>query len=108
MYHSIIVSKSEGLTPNSSGDIGSASGLILPRISRLVTWASHSVDTQWFHCFHYLVEDEAGSDCVTIGLDDSDVKDIDKVEVKSMLKELAELKHKEADVLIVWLKLYLI
>ena len=42
------------------------------------------------------MEDEEGSDSITIGLDDSDVEEIDKVEVKSALKELAELKCKEA------------
>ena len=38
-----------------------------------------------------IMEDEEGSDCITIWLDDSDVEEIDKVE------ELAELRHKEAD-----------
>ena len=32
-----------------------------------------------------------------MGSEDSDVKEIDKAEVKSVLKELAELKHKEAE-----------
>ena len=45
---------------------------------------------------YHIVEDEEGSDCITLGLDDSDVEEIDKAEVKSVLKELAEFKCKEA------------
>ena len=44
-------------------------------------------------------EGEDQSDCVTIGSEDSDIEEIDKVEVKSILKELADLKWKEADCL---------
>ena len=44
-----------------------------------------------------IVEDEDRSDCFTIGSEDSDIKEINKTEVKSVLKELAELRHKEAD-----------
>ena len=46
---------------------------------------------------YHIVEDEDRSDCVTIGSEDSDLEEIDKVEVKSILKELADLKQKEAD-----------
>ena len=46
---------------------------------------------------YHIVEDEDWSDCVTIGSEDSDIEEIDMVEVKSILKELADLKWKEAD-----------
>ena len=46
---------------------------------------------------YHIVEDEDWSDCVTIGSEDSDIEEIDKVEVKCILKELADLKQKEAD-----------
>ena len=46
---------------------------------------------------YHIVEDEDRSDCVTIGSEDSDIEEIDRVEVKSILKELADLKQKEAD-----------
>ena len=46
---------------------------------------------------YHIVEDEDQSDCITIGSEDSDIKEIDKVEVKSILKELADSKCKEAD-----------
>ena len=45
----------------------------------------------------YIVEDVERSDCFTIGSEDSDIKEIDKVGVKSILKELADLKRKETD-----------
>ena len=45
---------------------------------------------------YHIVEDEDRSDCFTIGLEDSDIEEIDKTKVKSVLKELAELKCKEA------------
>ena len=38
-----------------------------------------------------------GSDCIRLGSEDLDVEEIDKAEVKSVLKELAELKRKEAE-----------
>ena len=41
---------------------------------------------------YHIVEDEDRSDCFTIGSEDSDIEEIDKVEVKSILKELADLK----------------
>ena len=44
-----------------------------------------------------VVEDQ--SDCKTLGSNDSDIVEIDKNEVRDVLKELAELKHKEADFL---------
>ena len=43
------------------------------------------------------MEDEEGSDCITLGSDDLDVEEINKDEVKTVLKELAELRRKEAD-----------
>ena len=46
---------------------------------------------------YHKVEDEEGSDCITLGSEDSDVEEIDKTEVKSVLKELTELKRKEAE-----------
>ena len=46
---------------------------------------------------YHIVEDEEGSDCITLGLEDSDVEEINKAEVKSVLKELAELKSREAE-----------
>ena len=46
---------------------------------------------------YHIVEDEDQSDCVTIGSEDSDIEEIAKVKVKSILKELADLKWKEAD-----------
>ena len=48
---------------------------------------------------YHIVEDEDQSDCVTIGLEDSDIEEIDKDEVRDTLKELADLKRKEADCL---------
>ena len=44
-----------------------------------------------------IVKDKDRSDCFTIGSEDSDIKEINKTEVKSMFKELAELRRKEAD-----------
>ena len=41
-------------------------------------------------------ESEEQSDCETIGTE-SDIKEIDKIEVRNVLKELAELKRKEAE-----------
>ena len=41
---------------------------------------------------YHIVEDEDQSDCFTIGSEDSDIKEIDTVEVKSILKEFADLK----------------
>ena len=46
---------------------------------------------------YHTVEDEDRSDCLTIGLEDSDIEEINKTEVKSALKVLTELRHKEAD-----------
>ena len=46
---------------------------------------------------YHIAEDEDQSDCITIGSEDSDIEEIDKVEVKSILKELADLKWKEVD-----------
>ena len=46
---------------------------------------------------YHIVEDEDQSNCFTIGSEDSNIEEIDKVEVKSILKELAGLKQKEAD-----------
>ena len=45
---------------------------------------------------YHIVEDEGRSDCFTIGSEDSDIEEIDRTKVKSVLKERAELKHKEA------------
>ena len=41
---------------------------------------------------YHIIKDEDGSDCFTIGSEDSDIEEIDKVKVKSILKELADLK----------------
>ena len=41
-------------------------------------------------------ESEEQSDCETIG-SESDIEEIDKTEVRNILKELAELKRKEAE-----------
>ena len=41
---------------------------------------------------YHIVEHEDWSDCFTIGSEDSDIEEIDKVGVKSMLKELADFK----------------
>ena len=46
---------------------------------------------------YHIAEDEDQSDCITIGSEDSDIEEIDTVEVKSILKELADLKWKETD-----------
>ena len=40
---------------------------------------------------YHIVEDEDRSDCFTIGSEDSDIKEIDTCEVKSILKDLADL-----------------
>ena len=48
---------------------------------------------------YHIVEDEDRSDCVTIGSEDSDIEEIDKDEVRDTLKELADLKRKEAECL---------
>ena len=48
---------------------------------------------------YHIVEDEDRSDCVTIGLEDSEIEEIDKDEERDTLKELADLKRKEADCL---------
>ena len=48
---------------------------------------------------YHIVEDEDRSDCVTIRSEDSDIEEIDKDEVRDTLKELADLKRKEADCL---------
>ena len=48
---------------------------------------------------YHIVEDEDRSDCVTIGSEDSDIEEIDKDGVRDTLKELADLKRKEADCL---------
>ena len=46
---------------------------------------------------YHIVEDKEGFDCITLGSEDSDFMEIDKAEVKSVLKELTELKHTEAE-----------
>ena len=48
---------------------------------------------------YHIVEDEDRSGCVTIGSEDSDIEEIDKDEVRDTLKELADLKRKEAECL---------
>ena len=48
---------------------------------------------------YHIVEDEDRSDCVTIGLEDSNIEEIDKDEMRDTLKELANLKRKEAECL---------
>ena len=45
---------------------------------------------------YHIVEDKDRSDCVTIGLEDSDIEEIDKDEVRDTLKDL---KRKEAECL---------
>ena len=45
---------------------------------------------------YHIVEDEDRSDCVTIRSENSDTEEIDKDEVRDTLKELADLKRKEA------------
>ena len=46
---------------------------------------------------YHIIEDEDRLDCVTIGSEDSDIEEIDKDEVRDTLKELADLKRKEAE-----------
>ena len=48
---------------------------------------------------YHIVEDEDRSDCITIGSEDSDIEEIDKDKVRDTLKELADLKRKEAECL---------
>ena len=48
---------------------------------------------------YHIVEDEDRLDCVTIGSEDSNIEEIDKDEVRDTLKELADLKRKEAECL---------
>ena len=48
---------------------------------------------------YHIIEDEDRSDCVTIGSEDSNIEEIDKDEVRDTLKELADLKRKEAECL---------
>ena len=48
---------------------------------------------------YHIVEDEDRSDCVAIRSEDSDIEEIDKDEVRDTLKELADLKRKEAECL---------
>ena len=48
---------------------------------------------------YHIVKDEDRSDCITIGSEDSDVEEVDKEEVRATLKELADLKRKEASCL---------
>ena len=48
---------------------------------------------------HHIIEDEDRSDCVTIGSEDSEKEEIDKDEVRDTLKELADLKRKDAECL---------
>ena len=45
---------------------------------------------------YYVEEDEDAPDCISIGSEDTDVE-IQKAEVKAILKELADIKRKEAD-----------
>ena len=46
-----------------------------------------------------IVEDENRSDCITVGLDDFNVEEINKVEVRDILKDLADLKRQEDECL---------
>ena len=48
---------------------------------------------------YHIVEDEDRSDCITLGSEDSDVEEINKVEVRDILKNLANLKRQEAECL---------
>ena len=44
----------------------------------------------------YCIKENEEEDCETIG-SESDIEEIDKTEVRNILKELAELKRKEAE-----------
>ena len=44
-----------------------------------------------------IVEDEDRSDCISLGSDDSDMEEINKLEVRDILKNLADLRRQEAD-----------
>ena len=46
---------------------------------------------------YHIVEDEQASNCVTISSEDSDIEEIEKPNVKKILKDLAEIRHKEAE-----------
>ena len=46
-----------------------------------------------------IVEDEDRSDCITLGSDDSDIEEINKVKVRDILKNLANLRRQEAECL---------
>ena len=46
---------------------------------------------------YVIVEDEDGLDCISLGSDDSDVEQINKIEVRDVLKNLDDLKRQEAD-----------
>ena len=48
---------------------------------------------------YHIVEDEDRSDCITLGSEDTDIKEINKVEVRDILKNLANLKRQEAECL---------
>ena len=48
---------------------------------------------------YHIVEDEGRLDCVTIRSEDTDIEEIDKDEARDILKELANLKRKEAECL---------
>ena len=49
-------------------------------------------------CLAYCIrEDEEASDCLTLGSSDSNIEEIRKPKVKAILKELAELKRREAE-----------
>ena len=48
---------------------------------------------------YHIVEDEDRSDCITIRSEDSNIEEMDKDEVRDTLKELADLKRKEAECL---------
>ena len=51
-----------------------------------------------------IVEDEQVSDCFTIGSNDSDVEEVNKVEVKEVLKNLANLRRQKPSVSTSYLK----
>ena len=48
---------------------------------------------------YHIVEDEDGSDCIALGSEDSDIEEINKIKVRDILKNLADLKRQEAECL---------
>ena len=48
---------------------------------------------------YHIIEDEDRSDCIALGSEDSDVEEINKVKVRDILKNLANLKRQEAECL---------